>query len=159
MAINVFFDLDGTLAEWKEIQLNLSEEEQTDLKVIQAKLRQILLTPGYFKDLAPYQNVVTFANMLESKAELYIEDFIQPDDINILIDDHTPNLMAWEKLASNNIAIKLMNPVNGINGTWKGNVLFYNDSLEKLLQKFSDSFQAAVEERQKDEEYISDNIR
>lgn len=45
----------------------------------------------------------------------------------VLIDDHTPNLIAWEKQNPNNIGIKLINPKNGKNGKWQGEKISYDD--------------------------------
>lgn len=43
----------------------------------------------------------------------------------ILIDDHSPNLIAWEKAGGR--GIKLINSVNGKGQKWKGERLYYDD--------------------------------
>lgn len=141
--VRVFFDLDGTLAEWHSIS---SYKE--------------LLKKGYFINLAPYNNVVQAAAILSGikgvdvyilsavpQSEYAIEekkawvrknlpnieenhmifskegrdkrDFIpggfRPTDV--LIDDYSANLHAWAKTCC---GIKLLNGINHTKKTWQG---------------------------------------
>lgn len=68
----LFVDMDGCLAEWRNIILKITNIEQKDTVV--KKLNQILLSPGYFRSLSPHQNVVAAINELnkEEDVEIYI---------------------------------------------------------------------------------------
>lgn len=207
MKTRYFFDMDGTLAEWREINLKINESEEiANINNIQKRLYDILKSPGYYKTLKPQQEVVDLANKLidegkevfvlscfipnspcvrEKKEWLYqympklnvdnqifipdgygeekhnyiplvykaindigdivnkgevinfyecelissksiLHNFEKVDTNDILIDDHTPNCIAWEKY-ENSTAIKLFNDINGKKGNWKGNTLFFDD--------------------------------
>ena len=56
--IRIFIDMDGTIAEWRNINLDLSTEEESDPKKVAEKLYQILTTEGYYITLKTYQNVI-----------------------------------------------------------------------------------------------------
>lgn len=66
----LFVDMDGVLAEWRHITLKITSAEQKD--TIVKKLNQILLSPGYFRSLSPYKNVVDAINELNKECEVYI---------------------------------------------------------------------------------------
>lgn len=162
----IYFDFDGTLAEFKE---SATEEE--------------MKKKSYFYDLMPQENVVKAAKDAKQHKgwEIYgltcslgkqatrdknfwREDFIPeisksrfivvPDKDrankyhyiptkdaqnikNILVDDHTPNLIEWEKAGG--IGIKVMTKDNGKEGKWQGKVIFAEDKecsqqLEEILE-------------------------
>jgi len=140
----IFFDMDGVLAEYREVPY----EE--------------MLKEGYFRKLAPQDEAVRALKMLaedplfevytlsavikenpyaldekkdwladqlgpelknvrsiypycgEDKAEA-VPGGIRPTDI--LIDDYNANLRLWEKRA---VAIKFLNGINNRHGSWKG---------------------------------------
>jgi len=138
----VFFDMDGVLAEYK--QLELSE----------------LYKKGYFRKLKPYRESLKAIKKLSSDPEFevytlsaYLEDskyalkekkiwfrkYFRRNNItpifipcgsnkadavpggirstDILIDDYNKNLRDWEKYA---VAIKFLNGINHKHGSWKG---------------------------------------
>lgn len=66
----LFVDMDGCLAEWRNIILKVKNIEQKD--VIIKKLNKILLSPGYFRSLSPHRNVVDAINELNKNYEVYI---------------------------------------------------------------------------------------
>lgn len=68
----LFVDMDGCLAEWRNITLKITSVEQKD--VVVKKLNQLLLSPGYFRSLSPHQNVVDAINELngDENIEVYI---------------------------------------------------------------------------------------
>lgn len=141
----LFVDLDGTVAEWREVK----EFEE-------------LYEPGYFSSLRPYQQVIDAIRLAKESLEdieVYTLSAIVPDSpyavhektdwierhmpfvqhhhqlftaygepktafipggirsSDVLLDDYTVNLMEWSKYAK---AIKLLNGINGTKGTWKG---------------------------------------
>lgn len=66
----LFVDMDGCLAEWRNIVLKITSIEQKDTVV--KKLNQILLSPGYFRSLSPHKNVVDAINELNKEYDVYI---------------------------------------------------------------------------------------
>ena len=146
--INVYFDLDGTLAEWRA-----------------AASFSDLLKKGYFRSLAPTP-LARYANELREKKDnvdsytlsAYIPESYAHDEKNewvdeyapnidpahrifvcdgvckadfviealnrpltendVLVDDHTPNLTAWKKAGGK--SIKWLNGINGVGGTFDG---------------------------------------
>ena len=78
--IIVHMDMDGTMAEWKDLipsvkRILMKEVERIsdveDLlqipEVVNQKVMEILKSPGYYYDLMPYQNVVDFTSLLKRK--------------------------------------------------------------------------------------------
>lgn len=156
----VYFDMDGTLAEWKEVD-TFSQ----------------LLRKGYFRTLRPtklavYANrlaaegkadtnscssYITEGYSLSEKNEWMDESVPNIDDSHrifipygvekakfvmdvlkrpltkgdILVDDHTPNLIAWEKAGGT--AIKWLNGINGLNGKFKGPRVSDIEELDELI--------------------------
>ncbi|MBR3517842.1 MAG: hypothetical protein IKO10_16190 [Lachnospiraceae bacterium] len=74
----IFFDMDGTLAEWRNITLTIESDEDR-YKVMQI-LNEILLTPGYFSTLEPHQNMLDAMEILNDKYEVYILSCAIPKD-------------------------------------------------------------------------------
>ena len=58
MAKRLFVDMDGTLAEWRTLDLHLDTEEESNPLLVAKKLEEILLTPGYYYALKPMQNML-----------------------------------------------------------------------------------------------------
>lgn len=68
----LFVDMDGTLAEWRNIHIDVEDfESSTD---VQKKVNEILTKPGYYRTLAPHKNVVdTIRDIIkENKIEVYV---------------------------------------------------------------------------------------
>lgn len=65
----IFVDMDGCLAEWRNITLRITSEEQR-YAVLQ-KMDELLKTPGYFRSLAPYENVVNAFKRLLFNYDVY----------------------------------------------------------------------------------------
>lgn len=145
----VFFDMDGTLAEWKEVR---SEKE--------------LYRKGYFLSLRPNRNVIESArNLQNSGADVYILSCVLTDSRYALKEkkewlqkylpfiprahwifvpygekktDVVRRIMELKELTENEVlvddysenlkdwagehglGIKLMNGINGTKGTWQG---------------------------------------
>lgn len=75
----LFVDIDGTLAEWRNIQIDLEENE--DAESAAQKLFDILQTPGYFFSLRPNKNVVNAVKEVIQKnnVDVYILTCYPPD--------------------------------------------------------------------------------
>lgn len=157
----VYFDLDGTLAEWKS-GATMLELQQKD----------------YFFQLKP-TNLVSLANRLVERSDIetmtlsqYLPDTYALEDKNrwcdihvpaidrmhrifvpcgigkpeyiqkalrrplneddILVDDYSKNLTEWS--AAGGTAIKWLNGINGINGTFQGIRIMCVSDLEKIIK-------------------------
>lgn len=79
MKTRYFFDMDGTLTEWREINLKFNKSEEVEnINNIQKRLYDILKSPGYYKTLKPQQEVLDLANKLidEGKEVFILSCFI-----------------------------------------------------------------------------------
>lgn len=193
----ICFDMDGTLAEWKNLHIDIEQEEDADPENLQKKIYDILMTPGYWRNLCPYSYVVGLADTLRKEGyEVYIlscaitkaaerekkawihkylpgfrEDHIlflpdgmgdrkfqifsrkyplEPGASYILIDDHTPNCIGWQHSDNDAHAIKLFNDINGKNGIWQDQCLFYDD------RNMESSFLQILEELEQERDYERD---
>ena len=66
----LFVDMDGTLAEWRNIQISLEEYE--DVSLMPKKINELLATPGYFYSLQPHKNVVDAIKQLIKSGEIEV---------------------------------------------------------------------------------------
>lgn len=57
-------------------------------------------------------------NIILLPYEMAKEELIRPTNIDLLLDDYSPNLITWTSFGGR--AVKVMNGINGTNGTWKG---------------------------------------
>lgn len=161
MKKRLFVDMDGTLAEFKNVDTLETLYEQ-----------------GYFKNLKPQINVVEAIKEIIKKNEVevfilsavlsdskyaldeknewlnnflpeidmdhrifppcgedkknYIPEGIRANDF--LLDDYTHNLMLWSPPAE---GIKLLNGINHTNGTWQGSMLSFNKNFKELAKEIS----------------------
>lgn len=75
----LFVDMDGTLAEWRSLNLNIEKYEDKDS--LTDKVNRILHTSGYFYSLKPHFNVVEAIRKLvyENAIDIYILSCVLPD--------------------------------------------------------------------------------
>ncbi len=66
----LFIDMDGTLAEWRNIALKIETDEDR-FKVLSV-LNEILLTPGYYSSLKPHENMIEAVKILSKQYDIYI---------------------------------------------------------------------------------------
>lgn len=67
-------------------------------------------------------------------------EYARKDEVNILIDDFSRNLMAWEAAGENYCGIKFLNEKNGSHGSWferGGYTLSYRMTSDKLFTLIS----------------------
>ena len=71
--------MDGTLAEWRSLNLNIEKYEDKDS--LTDKVNRILHTSGYFYSLKPHFNVVEAIRKLvhENTIDIYILSCVLPD--------------------------------------------------------------------------------
>lgn len=155
----LFVDMDGTLAEWKQVEafeelyeeghfLNLEPHDNV-LEVVE-EIREneidveVFILSAYLTDspFALYEKNQWLDQHTEIDIEhrifvpyglpkaLYIPGTIKETDF--LLDDFTENLFEWEN--SGGHGIKLLNGINHTNKTWVGSKLNYEDtSISKQL--------------------------
>ena len=159
--IKLYLDMDGTLAEWRSASseddlltpgyfASLNPQWNVVMGVerfclMHPEVEPIVLScvlPGtaadekreWIKKYAPFIEKCIFVSSSREKAE-----HVNPDEINILLDDHTPNLQEFVK-QKNNYAIKLINPINGKNGCWQGPRISY----ELEVGSFANQLEALI---------------
>ncbi len=66
----LFVDMDGTLAEWRNISLNIQADEEREY--ILSVLNEILLHPGYYLSLKPHKEMVRAIELLTQEYDVYI---------------------------------------------------------------------------------------
>lgn len=126
MRTRIFFDMDGTLAEWKCIQFQISSEE--GFVNVEEKIYEILRRDGYYYNLKPYMEMVKAVNRLlkmTNVAEVYILTCYIPDcqaqldklrwirrylpvfpeDHILMVKDGEPKSMALEDLRPTDILV------------------------------------------------------
>lgn len=145
---NIYVDMDGTVAQWM-VGGNWQEKGYYEkLPVMQGMvdvvkcLRRdhhfnvIFLTCVINEDAQKEkmtwlkkvfgkvnEKEVIFVPFGENKA-----DYIIGKSNDILLDDHTPNCMAW-----GGKAIKVMNGINGLKGRWNGPRIYADDRIQFIL--------------------------
>lgn len=72
------------------------------------------------------------SNKADFICELFRQECLNLDDI--LIDDHTPNLIEWRKAGGT--AIKWLNGINGLNGTFNGYRIQDIKELEQRIRRY-----------------------
>ena len=70
----IFVDMDGTIAEWRKLNLELTTQEESDPNAVAKKLHQILTTNGYYRTLGVYEGLVSaIKRLIESdEYDVYI---------------------------------------------------------------------------------------
>ena len=78
----LFVDMDGTVAEWRQIKLKIDNEESISSEHIQKRIHKILMQPGYFYTLRPHQNVIDAINQIiqDNKIEVFVLSCCLADD-------------------------------------------------------------------------------
>ncbi len=152
----IFFDMDGVLAKWltgatyddlvsagyfyrlpptKAVLLVvyfwLMGYDLYILSAVMEETDAIAQKNGWIDKFIPFikKDHRIFLKCGESKGERIVKEFGTLDN-SILIDDHSPNLIDWEKNGGK--AIKFLNGINGKGNTFKG---FRSGSLLKIALK------------------------
>ena len=135
----IYIDMDGTLAKWNTAASPEDTHRAGYFRNIapEEKMKQLiflLLENGYEVAIlsAAYVNGTAkadkrywlFRNGLSGIPRIFVpygadkNRFVAADPGNILIDDYTENLRAWE--AAGYIPVKFYNGINGTRGTYRG---------------------------------------
>ncbi|RHQ02944.1 hypothetical protein DW993_16555 [Clostridium sp. AM51-4] len=144
--MRVYFDMDGTIAKWRDVPVEESrkpgyytdlEPETELLDFLGAALKadeNMNILSSYYTDtrallekkkwLDKYLPGISSSHCLfvpygENKAE-FVETMLHRKlgKMDILVDDHTPNLKRWE--TAGGTGVKWLNGINGKNGRFEG---------------------------------------
>lgn len=104
----LFVDMDGTLAEWRSIEIKFEKEEDTTLENILKRLDDVLYSKNYYRNLRPYENVVeAVRNVIkQQEIEVFILSCAKPDrngvsplkDKNKWLDKYLPEIDAAHRI-------------------------------------------------------------
>ena len=87
----------------------------------------------------PYKRIYV-PDELRAEKFAHIPDISDKNKIHILIDDHTPNCIAFESACKgcdvNGFAIKMFNDINGTHGRWQGFSLSNDMSPKEIMEEF-----------------------
>ncbi len=158
--MTVYIDMDGVLAVWdsstsaentKSPGYFLEREEEPVIvaliKALQKLNTDVCILSAVWNERCALEKSIwldkrfgkglnrIFVPVNENKA-----DYILGGN-NILIDDYTKNLVAWQK--SGNKPIKFYNDINGTNGTYQGTFITKNMSVGEMLEIIADTIDAA----------------
>lgn len=149
--LNVYIDMDGTLTEFKQVPLEALYEPgyfrslKENKHVVEAALRlaeqgaKVTVLSCYLSD-SPYarqekeqwlrEHLPGMPYILlpcgENKAEKISTQSGRPlCKRDVLIDDHSPNLIQWQKAGGR--AVKMLNGINGAGQKWKGERIHYEE--------------------------------
>lgn len=151
----VLFDMDGVLAKWKEDGdpkakgFMLSREPETKAVNLVKKLRdksdcEVAILSAVYGPEAEMEKVEWLARVgLSDLMHIFVpvgsdkskvaED-IGSTQKRILVDDFSKNLHQWEKVPGN-ISVKFRNGINGTHGTWKGEAISIDMTVEQMYNK------------------------
>ena len=111
--MRVYFDMDGTIAKWRDVPVEETRK------------------PGYYAELEKKKWLDRYLPEIDSAHCLFVPygktnkaEFLagmlhrRLNKADILIDDHTPNLQYWEKAGG--LGVKWLNGINGKKGCFEG---------------------------------------
>lgn len=81
MKPRLFVDMDGTLAEWRNIKIVIEREEDATHEEVMRRLDQVLYSPRYYFHLRPQDNVVNAIRKIvrEGEIEVYVLSCVKKD--------------------------------------------------------------------------------
>lgn len=166
--VRLFIDMDGTIAdihEYKDWYERMKNEEDffeklnpfTNLIVAlylikyqyKGKIKIYTLSAVERNDrnstavksknnwLNSYASFINKKNRIYSLCGKKKTEYISPlSKKDILLDDHTPNLLDWE--ADGGYGIKVKNNINCSGTTWKGLIIYNQDSISSIVTKLDE---------------------
>ncbi|MBQ6324317.1 MAG: hypothetical protein IJI22_05755 [Bacilli bacterium] len=155
MKTRIFIDMDGTLAEWRDIKSNSELYEKgyyESLKPNNFLLEEVknLIKEG--KDIYILSSFLSDSNYALKEKNLWLNKYLPelpiqkrifvpygdvkykylPSKItafDYLVDDHTKNLLDWKDAGGT--GIKFLNGINHIKGVWQGLLLREDEDISK----------------------------
>lgn len=154
----IFIDMDGTLAEWKNISSNeelYKKGYYESLKPNKYLLEETKKLIKEGKDVYILSSFLSDSNYALNEKNLWLNKhlpelpiskriFVPYGDIkykylpskitsfDYLIDDHTKNLLDWKDAGGT--AIKFLNGINHIKGVWQGLLLKEDENISKNIE-------------------------
>lgn len=153
--MRIFIDMDGTLAEWKNIESNKELYQEGYYYSLKPNINILKETKKLIEDgksIFILSSFLTDSEFALKEKNLWLDKYlpelprekrifvpygdskykylpskITPSDY--LIDDYTKNLLDWQQAGG--IGIKFLNGINHINGVWQGLLLKEDDNISR----------------------------
>lgn len=156
--------MDGTLAEWKNIKSNNELYKKGYYESLNPNINLLEETKKLIKegrDIYILSSFLTDSNYALKEKNIWLDKYLPElpiqkrifvpygdnkhnylpskiSSLDYLIDDHTPNLIEWEKAGG--IGIKFLNGINHIKGVWQGLMLRESNNISKdIISLFSNN--------------------
>lgn len=175
MDVRIFIDMDGTLAEWKNIKSNEELYQKgyyETLKPNKYILQEIKKLIEEGRDIFILSSFLSDSNYALNEKNNWLDKYLPelPKDRRIfvpygeskykyipnkitafdyLIDDYTKNLLEWRSVGGT--GVKFLNGINHLKGIWEGLLLREDENLGK-------NFNWILDNVYKEEKNISDSI-
>ena len=152
MSIKLFIDMDGVLAVW-DTAATLQDTHQPGYflgRDIEICVKELILRLSMNDDIHVCINSAAYNYVAENEKDIWIDiyvdetldrifvpygadksDYVSGTD-NILIDDHTDNLLMWQASGKGR-AIKFLNGINGKSGRWAGPTISKYMTVEEMI--------------------------
>ena len=152
----IYIDMDGVVAQWNtEATIEDTKRkgyfleripEKSMVRLINALQRLgvpvCILSAAYDENAAREKSIWLDIIFDTSLNRIFVpygrnkSDYIGGGRGNLLIDDYSENLYAWE--TTGNIGLKFYNGINGTHGSWKGQYISKDMSLGEMLERISE---------------------
>ena len=152
----IYIDMDGVVAQWNtEVTIEDTKKrgyfleripEKSMVRLINALQRLgvpvCILSAAYDENAASEKSIWLDVIFNTDLNRIFVpygrnkSDYIGGGRGNLLIDDYSENLYAWEQ--TGNIGLKFYNGINGTHGSWKGKYITKDMSLGEMLEKISE---------------------
>lgn len=158
MNVRIFIDMDGTLAEWKNVKSNdelYQKGYYETLKPNKYILNETKKLIEEGKDIFILSSFLSDSNYALSEKNKWLDKYLPelssdkrifvpygeikykyiPNEITVndyLIDDYTKNLLDWK--TAGGTAIKFLNGINHIKGVWQGLLLKEDENISKNME-------------------------
>ena len=164
--IHYFFDMDGVIARWADASIEETHQEGFFLRrdpetmAVMAMKRMIelgyhvsILSAAYTDDHSERDKINWLYKVgLGHVDRIFVpygkdkHDYLTEKGIlNVLIDDFSKNLFAWEGAGKEYLGIKFMNGINGTKKTWCGYTVSNRMSTEKMVIAITSIAEAEAE--------------
>ena len=158
------FDMDGVIARWNEnvplervsapgyfLTCDPQENIIQVMKYLQENGKQVRILGKVFNDRAAAEKrmwlkkhgvtgvPIQFITMDEDKG-----NYVDLAKFNVLVDDYTPNLMAFEAMGPGCMGIKFRNQVNGTKGRWQGPSISHEAKPHEIYEELVEAAESGL---------------
>ncbi len=151
--MTIYIDMDGVLAKWnihatvedtqKKGYFLEREPEEKVVRLVETLrkngVKVCVLSAAYPNGYAAIEKSSWLDRIFDKALDrIFVpygankSDYIASNAESILIDDYSENLREWEKSGSK--AVKFYNGINGTRGTWRGNSINLDMSIDEMME-------------------------